>query len=280
MALSDNYDLHKIGMDLIDISKEVVAKPEFRKRIQTDKGEIVTLADTEIEDRVEKYLLDNEIPVNMDGEEKRRRTLTSNPLGFVVFDPIDGTDNAATDSFHYCTIPSIFDTPKPKNLGSAVWAGIYDHVSGNLAYLNNGKVFSLKNNQKLELEKGISSLEEVSISDGKYLRLILDTGPGETSKDLTPYDELLKLSWRKNISCAGYHFMEIATGARDVFICPVQKPEELVAGIPLIEKMGGAVITFNGKRAGDLPYDFDERYKMIAARTPELADEVRHLIEY
>jgi len=73
--------------------------------------------------------------------------------------------------------------------------------------------------------------------------------------------------------------MEIASGGRDAYICPVQKPEELVAGIPIIETSGGAVLTFDGERAGDLPYDFDKRYSIVAARTPQLTKELVDMIK-
>lgn len=282
MKLSDYYSLHLIGMNLIDVSKKVLKSPEFKDNLDLiikkgGKSDIITKTDIAIEDKVVDYILKKKIPVNFDGEEKRQRKLTDNPLGKITFDPMDGTDNYSTNVLHYCTILTIFDTPNPKTLGESVWAGIYDHVSNKFAYFNKGEVVFIKGNEILKSKKGIKSLDE--LSQDEYFTLFLDLGPRATSEKFKPYDKILNKSWCKNISCAGYHLMEIAMGGRDVFISPGQKPEELVAGIPLIEGVGGAVITFDGKRAGDLPYDFNTRYQIIAARTPKLAEEIRGLID-
>jgi len=125
MALSENYDLFKIGKDIFNIAKKVVDNPEFRKTIEIGgERDIVAKADLEIEDAVIAYLRKETILVNLDSEERRRTTLTDNPQGLITLDPIDGTDNLVDNILHYCTITTIFDTPNPKTLGEAVWAGI------------------------------------------------------------------------------------------------------------------------------------------------------------
>ena len=145
---------------------------------------------------------------------------------------------------------------------------------------NNGNIYFTNSNGTIPQKPEPPRIKSISdLTEGDYLRIFLDLGPRETSESLKPYDDILTKSWRKNVSCAGYHLMEIARGGRDAYICPVQKPEELVAGIPMIEANGGAVLTFDGKRAGDLPYDFDERYSIVAARTPLLARELVDMIK-
>ena len=49
----------------------------------------------------------------------------------------------------------------------------------------------------------------------------------------------------------------------------------LKPGIDVIEKAGGSIITYDGKRAGDLSYDFNKKYQIIAASTKELAYEIK-----
>ncbi|MBT4165940.1 hypothetical protein HOE04_02790 [archaeon] len=279
MGFSDKYRVDYIGKEILHISKGIVDNPEFREVIEIGGSkEIVAKADVMIEDAVADFL--KKIPVNLDGEEKRRRVLCENPLGLIAFDPVDGTNNFVNGSFFYCSIATIFDSPEPKTLGEAVWAGIYDHVSSKRGYFDNGNVYFV--NDKGNIPQKPESPRIKSISDltkDNFLNLSLDFGPREIPEDTKPYDDILAKSWRKNVSCAGYHLMEVASGGSDAYICPVQKPEELVAGIPMIEASGGAVLTFDGKRAGDLPYDFDKRYSIVAARTPQLARELVGMIK-
>jgi len=277
--ISDNYHVDSLGRNLLGVARSALENLDLTKTLAIggDK-DIVTAGDIAAENAVESYLREQNIPVNLDGEEKRQRKLCANPLGKITLDPIDGTDNYATNTLHYCTIVTIFDDPDPRTLGEAIWAGIFDHQTQKEATFHKGRVFFRQNGKDIEPRPlKIRSIND--LVDGVYLRVFHDLGPRETSDQLKPYDDILKLSWRKNVSCAGYHFMEIAYGGRDVAILPCQKPEELVAGIPLIERMGGAVLTFDGKRAGSLPYDFDKRYQVVAARTPVLAREIISMIK-
>ena len=280
MSVDDKYNFHEIGMSLINIARNVLDS-DFKDEVlqRGGKQDIISLADQEIEEKAFEYIKSIGFPANFHGEEKRQRKLVDNPKFLICFDPQDGTNNSVDNAFHYCTIPTIFDTPEPKNLGSAVWAGIYDHVSKELAYFNNGKVYFQRNGKSVQPKtRDVKSLDD--IPDDSYIDLMLDIGPRETPEKLAPFSEIMSKSWRKNVSCSGYHLQLIAMGKRDAFICPVQKPEELVAGIPLIESVGGRVITFDGERAGDLPYNFDARYQIIATRIPELADDIADRIKY
>jgi fructose-1,6-bisphosphatase/inositol monophosphatase family enzyme len=280
MKLSEIVPIYKTGEKIIEISRGMINNPQFRQVIEVGGlKEIVARGDVAIEDAVADYLQKFNIPVNLDGEEKRQRKLCKNPLGKVTLDPIDGTNNFVSDTLHYCTIATIFDTPNPKTLGEAVWAGIYDHSTDKEAHFSsNGVMFGDKNiwtgDPRPLTIKSIKDLQQ-----GEPLNIFLDLGPGETSESLKPYDNILEISWRKNVSCAGYHLMEVANGGRDAYICPVQKPEELVAGIPLIKATGGAVLTFDGQDVSKLPYDFDKRYPIVAARTPQLARELVNMIQ-
>ena len=280
MTIKNKYNFGEIGFKLIDIAKEVLSS-DFRDEVlqRGGKQDIVSLADQEIEERAFNYVKSIRFPANFHGEEKRQRKLVDNPKYLICFDPQDGTNNSVDEALHYCTIPTIFDTPEPRNLGSAVWTGIYDHVSREMAYFDNNKVYFSRDGKPIQPKtRNVKSLDD--IPDNSYIDLILDIGPKETPEKLKPFSEILSKSWRKNVSCAGYHMLLIAMGKRDAYICPVQKPEELVAGIPLIEGVGGKVITFDGRRAKDLPYDFDSRYQIIATRVPELADDLRKRIKY
>jgi len=280
MKLSDKCSsIPLIGANILSIAKDILQDSKFRQVTELGGSkEIVALGDTAVENSVAKYLQEKNIPVNFDGEEKRQRRLCKNPLGKITLDPIDGTDNFVDNTLHYCTVVTIFDEPNPQTLGQAIWAGIYDHATGKLAHFNQGKVsFSDKTGHLNQRTKGVKSLKD--LKQQEHLRLFLDLGPRETPEKLKPYEDILAKSWRKNVSCAGYHLMEVAYGSRDAYICPVQKPEELVAGIPLIRASGGEVLTFDGSKASRLPYDFDARYQIVAARTPKLARQLVHLIK-
>jgi len=280
MKLSDKCpSIPLIGANILSIAKNILQDSKFRQ--VTEFGgpkEIVALGDTAVEDAVAQYLQENNIPVNFDGEEKRQRRLNKNPLGKITLDPIDGTDNFVDNTLHYCTIVSIFDSPNPRTLGQAIWAGIYDHASGKLAHFNKGVVSFSDNTGPLSPRpKRFKSLKDLTPED--YLKIFLDLGPRETPEKLKPYEDILKISWRKSVGCAGYHLMEVAYGSRDAYICPVQKPEELVAGIPLIKARGGEVLDFDGVRVSRVPYDFNTLYPIVAARTPQLARRLVDLIK-
>jgi len=279
MKLSYKWNVNQIGKDIIEISKEMINTPGFRERIEVGgPKEIVARGDIAIEDAVAEYLQKFSMPVNLDGEEKRQRRLCKNPLGKVTLDPIDGTNNFVYNTLFYCTIATIFDTPNPKTLGEAVWAGIHEHSTGHYAYFKDGQAFFDRKGPINSRPKIIKSIKDLKKEEP--LNIFLDLGPGDDSEKLKPYDDILKIrSWRKNVSCAGYHLMEVAYGGRDAFICPVQKPEELVAGIPLIKATGGEILTFDGQDVSKLPYDFDKRYPIVAARTPKLARELVDMIQ-
>lgn len=265
-----NFDYH--GKNVLKLLRNLLRKSEFQNKKNRilegiTKKEVVTKADMATENVVIKYIQDNNIPVNLDGEEKRRSVLTSNPKGLWTLDPIDGTYNYFRGIFPYVSILSIFDFPNPKNLGSAVWAGMINHENGEIITINSPTLTS-----KRKTLEGKTNDIEASV--------IIDLGSNQKLDAYKPYEKIIANSWWRNISCAGLHFFGIASGGFDAYLSPIQKPEELVAGIPLIEKAGGAVITYDGKRAGDLPYDFNKKYQIIAAATPELAKEIKNLLNY
>lgn len=235
-----------------------------KRRIKgLSKREVVTQADLAAEEFVIGYIRKNNISVNLDGEEKRRSKLVSDPQGLWTLDPVDGTYNYFRGIFPYCSILSMFGSTKPENLGSAVWAGILNHGTGEI----------------------ITSSQDLATSRRKILQgdieasVVIDLGPNQEAESYIPYSAILKNSWWRNVGCAGIHFFGIAKGSIDAYLCPVQKPEELVAGIHLIERAGGAVVTYEGKRAGKFPYDFDRRYGIVAAATPELAKQLVDLLK-
>ena len=263
----ENLDYH--GRRVLEDLRDLLKQEKFteRRRVRgLSKKEVVTEADIAAEDFVIKYLQANDIPVNLDGEEKRRTTLIQTPQGLWTLDPLDGTYSYFRGIFPYCSILSMFDSPHPENLGSAVWAGILNHDTGEIIATSQ----RLRTSERKTLE-GMPGDAEASV--------IVDLGPNQKIEAYAPYAKIIESSWWRNISSAGIHFFGIAKGSIDAYLCPVQKPEELVAGIPLIEIAGGAVLTYEGKRAGDLPYDFDKKYEIVAAATPELAQRLVDLIK-
>jgi myo-inositol-1(or 4)-monophosphatase len=215
------------GLRVLSLLKDLLKEPRFRerKKITASKNEVVTEADIAAENLVIDYIKRRNIPVNLDGEEKRRTTLTENPQGLWVLDPLDGTYNYFRNVFPYSSILSIFDSPHPKNLGSAVWTGILNHSTG--------EIITLKENLQTSGRKSL----EGNVEDAEA-SVIIDLGPKQKLDAYLPYSEIIENSWWRNASSAGFHFFGVATGTLDAYLCPVQKPEELVAGIPLIKKAG------------------------------------------
>jgi len=273
MALSDNYDLDNLGNSLLSIAHKKISESEVEERTlitSTTKKEIVTKLDIAIENGMIEYLREKNFPVSFDGEETRSSKLSENPQGLIVVDPIDGTYNYFRNFLPYCTIVSIFDFPNPERLGDAKWTGILDHSTGDRVYAKGEKVFL--NNKEIRTS-GRKTLE--GDAEDVEASIFLDYGPGRPTQDYEKFSNIFRRSWIRNISCAGVHLMSVASGASDAYICPVQKPDELVSGIPLIELAGGAVINFEGERIGDKPYDFNKTYEIIAASTKELAHQIK-----
>lgn len=112
-----NLNYH--GINVLNLLKELLQQPEFsEKRGRITKGitkkEVVTKADLAAEELVIDYIKENKIPVNLDGEEKRRSILTQTPEGLWTLDPIDGTYNYFRGLFAYVSILSMFDYQLPK----------------------------------------------------------------------------------------------------------------------------------------------------------------------
>jgi len=279
-----DYNHSQLGHKILYLCSEVMRDRRTLGKPKTltceAKKEIVTETDEAVEEAVIDYFREEEIPVNLDGEEKRRTIITENPQGLVVLDPDDGTFNYFRGydfSLPHCSIATIFDSPDPQRIGDAVWAGIYEHTTRTKISFEDQRVWIQDSNGLREIKtSGRTSLE--GKAGEEFANIMLDYGPKKNLKMYKPFSKIISKSWTKNISCAGMHLAGVATGTFDAYICPVQKPEELVAGIPLIERAGGAVINFQGDRLANKPYDFNARYKVIAAATPELAEEIKSLI--
>jgi len=236
------------------------------------KNEVVTKADLAVLERWKELFLEHNTPLVVLTEESRdipfEKRKGAKYLG--VGDEIDGTHNfnRARGILPNCAIFTIFDTLESKFKDALVTA-VLEHNSGNLWYAVKGEGCYF--NGKKVNTSGITEL-------GQDISIFIDRGPTPTPGHSLRYFNLEQKCWPRNISCAGVHLAGVASGSYsgwDGFLCMVQKPEELASGYLLIKEADGCLMDTNGKLLDEERFDWNKKYEIIAAATPELGRNIR-----
>jgi len=223
--------------------------------------DITTLADRMVSERIIQLLRKSKIPATLFDEERGQINLSKNPKYVIAFDDIDGTDNykRARRSLPHCTLITIFDSTTP-NFEDALIAGVIEHLSGDIwvgirgegCYYNGKKV---KTSRKTKVDR------KTLVSIDGYL-----------GHEFIPrLHRVYSDAWVKSLGSAGFEFAGISSGAIDGFISPLQKAHELGAGYRLIKEAGGYICDLQGNPLDKMPYNFNEKYQIVAAATEELA---------
>ncbi len=222
--------------------------------------DISTQGDMAVSNALREFFKEQNIPAVLYSEESGRTELTTNPKYTITFDDIDGTDNyhRGRGILPYCTVVTIFDSPEP-NFENTLVTGILEHNSKNLwhALRNNGCYL----NNTLINTSGRKNLDRRTL-------MIIDqyTSSADISKFLKIYPE----AWIKDFGSAALHLAGVSSGLFDAYISPSQKAHELGAGYLLIKEAGGFLTDFNCNNLDKRRYEFDAKYPIIAASTPEL----------
>lgn len=208
----------------------------------------VTEADREAE-RAIRALIGAEFPDHgILGEEHGSENLASRHVW--VIDPIDGTRAFISGIPVWGTLVGLTVD------GDAVAGLMSQPFTGELFYANAGGAFYEGPGGPRKLEaRGTTKLEDATL---------FTTTPalfkGDARGRFDRFETRVQLS-RYGTDC--YAFAMVAAGSVDIVVDPGLKPYDIVALIPIIEKAGGVITTFDGRPAengGDI----------LAAATPEL----------
>lgn len=260
------YLAHDIVKKIGDVGISKVSVP--------GKEELVTKADLAVLDGWREYFDSQSLPIAVLTEESRNAPFKDpkNPPKYLgVGDEIDGTYNfnRARGILPNCAIFTIFDSPEPRFKDALVTA-VLEHNSDNVWHAIRGKGCYF-NGRKVKTS-GIRDL-------GVDTSIFIDRGPCPNPEHSLRYLNLEQKCWPRNFSCAGVHLAGVASGSYsgwDGFLCMIQKPEELASGYLLIKEAGGCLIDSNGKPFDDEKFEWNRKYEIIAAATPELAHLIRN----
>lgn len=226
--------------------------------------DISTEADMAVSHTLKDFFIQKKIPAVLFDEESGRLELMSNPKYTIVFDDIDGTKNyhQGNELLPYCTLVCIFDSVEPK-FEDALAAGIIEHNSGKVWLAVRGKGCYV-NGVKV-MASGKKELDEKT-----FMIIDLKTGAADIDKFLDIYPKC----WVRDYGAAALHLAGVSNGVFDAYLTSVQKAHELGAGYLLIKEAGGHISDWNLKPLDKVEYDFNAKYKIIAAATKELGSKI------
>lgn len=227
--------------------------PRFRRQgpvtNKLDSGfDPVTEADREAELAI-RALIRSEYPDHgILGEEHGFENADSDHVW--VIDPIDGTRAFISGIPTWGTLVGL-------TIGGDAVAGLMSQpFTGELFYANSqGAFYEGPDGSRQLATRGTVSLAEATLTTTTPA---LFKGEGRVR-----YDRLEQAVRLARYSADCYAFAMLAAGHVDIAVDPAMQPYDIVALIPIIEKAGGVVTTFDGRPAeagGDI----------LAAATPEL----------
>lgn len=222
--------------------------------------DISTRGDMAISNFLMDFFEKQRIPAIIYSEESGKKELVKKPKYTITFDDLDGTDNyyRGRGLLPYCTVVTFFDSPKP-NFEDAIAAGILEHNSRRLWYAERGKGCFL-NDIKVNTSK-IRKLDRRTL-------IIIDHYAG--CESIQKFLDIYPNSWVKDFGSAALHLAGVSSGLFDAFLSSSGKAHELGAGYLLIKEAEGFLSDWSGSSLDKTVYNFNEKYLIIAASTPEL----------
>jgi histidinol phosphatase-like enzyme (inositol monophosphatase family) len=175
-----------------------------------------------------------------------------------VIDPVDGTRAFISGLPVWGTLVGLLED------GDAVAGLMAQPFTGELYYADRrGSFYEGPGGNRV-----LSTRKTRNLADATIFTTTPALFKGEARARYDRLEREVKLA-RYGTDC--YGFAMVAAGHADIVVDPGLQPYDIVALIPIIERAGGVVTTFDGKPAeagGDI----------IAAATPELAEAARALL--
>jgi len=196
-------------------------------------------------------------------------TIGNNPAKLVAIDPLDGSLNFRRNKrLPYAAVMAIFGSLNPR-FSDAEIAGTIDLRIGTLWLAEKGKRCCV-NGIRCQTS-GKTEIDRESIIIGEFYypknREIITKAFGDFK------------GYLRNPGASAYEMTLVADGAVDLYISNQQKNHELGPAYLLIKEAGGTVIDFDGNDIGNRSYDFNAQTPVIAAATPELAENASRRIQ-
>lgn len=248
---------------LADASGKVIL-PHFRRQIEVEnkaKGrdfDPVTAADRGAERIISRMLAKSHPHHGLTGEEYGSRNADAK-LRWVV-DPIDGTRSFMTGALSWGTLIGLLDNEVPllgimdqPFVGERFWAG----AKASFTRGPDGRTRRLKTRSCSKLADAILSSTHPDLFS-----------PGKEASGFQRIKSSVRMS-RFGGDCYGY--AQLASGLVDLVIEVDLKPFDVIALIPIVEKAGGRMTTWDGKSAA-------QGGRIVASGDPKLHDEVLRLL--
>jgi len=255
---------------LIKICKEALYKAHSTLEKLGSKGtcevqdkhviDISTQADKAISKELIEFFKQKKFPAILYSEEQGKIELTQKPKYTIAIDELDGTDNYYRDKdfLPHCTSITFFNSIKPR-FKDALIGGIIEHVSKRVwyaakdygCYLNDVRV-NTSNRKKLD----------------RRTLVIIDHYA--SSSEISKLVKIYPTAWVKDFGCMAFHLAGVSSGLFDACLSSMQKADVLGTGYLLIKESGGCLTDWKGNPLDKVKYNFNSKYKIIAASTKEL----------
>jgi len=220
-------------------------------------GEQSMAMDIKIENHVIEYIKSNKLPYKVFAEEKGDIELNNSPKYYVTFDPLDGSTNYSVGQglLPYGFLISIYNNLNPK-IGDVVSAGAFEYTTGNMWIYDQGKTYSLHNSKIVNINEIIYPDTHTPVYIDLYRR---------KSYDL--YSKIVEKVFIRNTGSTIGNLNLTLSKASTMLGGSVIKPEEIGSIYALIKGAGGKVINENGEDLGEISFNPDRTYDVIAGNT-------------
>ena len=239
-------------------------------------GDMTLVGDRECEQAVIDELTYSGLDMRVITEEHRELFVgDKDQVSYIA--TIDGLDGSSDYQRHrltgrHATMLAIFGGNNP-TYGDCLFAGIYEHTTGNLYYADNSGSFVLKADGSKD---NVTTDKNAQLAPGALILL---------DQSYSPVEEVARRRLRhfntRTLNASAAHFIDVATGKAIADIeCTRKRNLEFAAAYFFLKQAGGAMVTMDGEPLGNRNYlgfaqDPDDHQLVITAATPELAEAVR-----
>jgi myo-inositol-1(or 4)-monophosphatase len=263
--MSTTHSLESLCLEALSAAHETVVSlgaEGARREVHRADTDITTKCDLQVSKRLLDFFREGGTPAVVYSEESGRVELTSKPEYTISFDDIDGTDNyfRGRTLLPHCTVITLFDSPAPK-FEDALIAGVIEHrsetvwhaVRGGGCHFNGVKT---RTSRKTDPQRDTLVVVDHYASRSEVCRL----------------KPIYDLCWVKDFGSAALHLAGVSSGLFDAYVSFSQKAHELGAGYLLVKEAGGCVRALDDDLLEERTYDFDARYRIMAAASEALCD--------
>lgn len=263
MNIEKEFDpRYKFIVDLVSVAGEKLldSKIEYINNKNNNPQDLVSNVDMEINNFLVEEIKKAFPDANIISEEDKE-TLDFSVGTFWSLDPIDGTSNFVRDIPHFAICISIIENNVPI-IGSGYnpkTRELFSFEKGMGAYFGKEKITPKEN---IPLKKSV-----IMFNDGRT-KEAADWFFQALAK-LHPNIKSLKM-----FGCSGLDLTYVGVGRTDALIYPQLSSADIAFAIGFVRELGGVI---RNEKGGDLVLS-REPQKVIAARTPEIFDEIITLI--